>query len=375
MTLSLNGCALHGPPPRMTGFELHACGTYRMSFFSDCSVSGYCPPRAGTPNRPRLHRQGSIQMTTLTDDIITFLGVCSEQRGLSDNSLKGYRQDLEAFVRYREGRAELDSSQHVVLDYLRHLRDVKRHKPATVRRRIVTLRKFFDWRSARGDDPSPFLGLELDLRIPKRLPRPVDRPTLKLVLHHARPFAAAPARGWRDVDDRRPSLQQTTGLATRVLLATGLRIGELTNLRLRDVTGAGSRLSVVGKGDRERVVYLTNERLLADFGAYWRWRRTQLVVTDRLFLNARGGRLSEAAFRKRLRTMSRDLELTEHLTPHRFRHSAATLLIEQGVDMRIVQRLLGHASIATTEIYTEVSDTSLVAAIERADVLGSVDAQ
>ncbi len=82
---------------------------------------------------------------------------------------------------------------------------------------------------------------------------------------------------------------------------------------------------------------------------------------------------AEPAFRKRLRTVSHSLLIAPYLTPHQFRHSAATLLIEEGVDIRIVQRLLGHASISTTEIYTKVSDNSLVAAIERADTLSQVD--
>jgi integrase/recombinase XerD len=83
--------------------------------------------------------------------------------------------------------------------------------------------------------------------------------------------------------------------------------------------------------------------------------------------------LTAPAFRKRLRTVSKELVVEPHLTPHRFRHSAATLLIEEGVDIRLVQRLLGHASIATTELYTKVSDNSLIAAIERADTLSQVD--
>ena len=86
-----------------------------------------------------------------------------------------------------------------------------------------------------------------------------------------------------------------------------------------------------------------------------------------------GDRLTPQAFRKRLRTLSKSLRIEPHLTPHRFRHSAATLLIEEGVDIRLVQRLLGHASIATTEIYTKVSDNSLSAAMASADTLGKID--
>jgi integrase/recombinase XerD len=159
----------------------------------------------------------------------------------------------------------------------------------------------------------------------------------------------------------------------RLLVVTGLRIGEITGLDVGDVSGAASRIRVRGKGNRERTVYVTNERLLLDFQTYWEWRYRVAGAASCLFVNSLGRRLTAPAFRKRLRTVSKKLVVDPHLTPHRFRHSAATLLIEEGVDIRLVQRLLGHASIATTELYTKVSDNSLVAAIERADTLSQVD--
>jgi hypothetical protein len=158
-----------------------------------------------------------------------------------------------------------------------------------------------------------------------------------------------------------------------LLVVTGLRIGEITGLDVGDVSGAASRIRVRGKGNRERTVYVTNERLLLDFQTYWEWRYRVAGAASCLFVNSLGRRLTAPAFRKRLRTVSKKLVVDPHLTPHRFRHSAATLLIEEGVDIRLVQRLLGHASIATTELYTKVSDNSLVAAIERADTLSQVD--
>jgi len=309
-------------------------------------------------------------MNNLKQHILEFLQASKEQRGLSDNTIKSYQQDLVEFSRFLENQTPQPApSQKTVMDYLRHMREEKNHKPATVRRRMVTLRRFFDWRISEHGTASPFSGLKLDLRIPKRLPHPVDRQTLQQLFRHATPLVnlatEEPAKMF--------STLQVTGLATRILVATGLRIGELTHLKLNDVSGASSRIRVIGKGDRERTVYVTNERLLIDLTAYWQQRVSNSLPSDFLFLNGKGERLTEAAFRKRLRATSRNLQLGEHLTPHRFRHSAATLLIEEGVDIRIVQRLLGHASIATTELYTQVSDNSLFAAIERADALGSVD--
>ena len=159
----------------------------------------------------------------------------------------------------------------------------------------------------------------------------------------------------------------------RFLVVTGLRIGEITDLNVGDVSGAASRIKVRGKGNRERTVYVTNERLRNDFRTYWEWRYRTAGAAACLFINTVGAKLTAPTFRKRLRTVSKRLVVDPHLTPHRFRHSAATLLIEEGVDIRLVQRLLGHASITTTELYTKVSDTSLIAAVERADTLSQLD--
>lgn len=308
------------------------------------------------------------------NQIEPFLTHCQNQQSLSDNTILGYRQDLRAFSKFLNCQPGPDISNQSILNYLDVLRNEQQLAPATVRRRIVCLRKFFVWAvKTIPDTPSPFDGLEIDLKVPRRLPRPIDRETLRelfLSSQNTLTFSL-------DVVTSRQATtfnsEFITALATRLLIATGLRIGELTHLRLKDLSSGGKRIRVIGKGNRERTVYVTNQRLLHDLTTYWEYRLRIDEAKAFLFLNYRGARLSEAAFRKRLRTISQSLSLTEALTPHRFRHSAATLLIEEGVDIRIVQRLLGHASIATTEIYTRVSDNSLINAIAQADTLAQVD--
>lgn len=115
-----------------------------------------------------------------------------------------------------------------------------------------------------------------------------------------------------------------------------------------------------------------NDQLSAEFKRYMTWRRAHAKPSDHLFANRCGNRMTPPAFRKRLKLLSASRNIAPHLTPHQFRHSAATMMIENGVDIRIVQRLLGHASIATTEIYTQVTDLALQSAVARADVLSGV---
>lgn len=304
-----------------------------------------------------------------------FLEYCREQRGLGENTLRAYRQDIEAFWLFLVGRDDSKGlCSDTVLAFQKHLRQTKGNSPATIRRRIVTLRAYFEWFQKEHDGGvSPFSGLYIDLRVPQRLPRPVDRPTLAEIFRSTKRIVSHGNDQGLAFPDQQSDKDKVTGLMIRLLVVTGLRIGELTHVRLMDVSGAGTQIRVRGKGNRERTVYVTNERLLRDLCALFRQRLRASDPESFLFLNVRGTRLTEAAFRKRLRTMSKTLRIAPYLTPHQMRHSAATLLIEEGVDIRIVQRLLGHASVSTTEIYTKVSDNSLFRAIEHADTLAKVD--
>lgn len=312
-------------------------------------------------------------MTTIRID--DFENYCREQLGLSEHSLRAYRQDLTAFAKFKQ-KAKLNDPPLAtdIIDFQKDLREEQGASPATIRRRLVTLRSYYGWHCSNDTGcPSPFEGLRLDMKVPKRLPRPVDRPTLGTVFKAAEHIIELnPVEQLASCNNI--STVKVTGLIVRLLVVTGLRIGELTTLRVKDVSGAATHIRVRGKGDRERTVYVANDRLCSDFRFFWQNRYDNGGSEAWLFINTKGNRLTEQAFRKRLRTLSRSLRIEPHLTPHRFRHSAATLLIEEGVDIRLVQRLLGHASIATTEIYTKVSDNSLSSAIVAADTLATVDA-
>lgn len=309
-----------------------------------------------------------------TIKIREFEEFCREQLGLSNHSLRAYRQDLTSFIKFSQ-KVPLPTlpTGADIISYQKDLREEQDASPATIRRRLVTLRSYYNWiRDRDPEHPSPFEGLRLDMKVPKRLPRPVDRPTLGALFRSAEHIVQVDPSNENHFPPEVPAIK-ITGLVARLLVVTGLRISELTSLRVRDVSGAATHIRVRGKGDRERTVYVANDRLQTDFRRFWENRRDTHGSEAWLFSNTKGERLTPQAYRKRLRTLSKSLRIEPHLTPHRFRHSAATLLIEEGVDIRLVQRLLGHASIATTEIYTKVSDHSLSSAITAADTLATVD--
>ncbi len=302
-----------------------------------------------------------------------FFHHCENVRGLSRNTLDAYRQDMEAFVRFlRHGNhGHLDGE--VVLAYLQYLKLERAQKQATIRRRLVTLRAFTNWLTKLGLlATNPFIDLDIDLRPPKRLPRPVDwvdvRTMLKSQIGTYTGVAAAIPSHANDVH----SVSRTTALAIKLMITTGVRVGELTRIKLTNISNDGYRIRIHGKGNKERNVYIGNPDLRAEL-QHIKWLATQEPHDeDVLLLNQKRKRLTEQALRRRLRLLAENCKLDTRVTPHRFRHSAATFLIEEGVDIRFVQRLLGHSSIATTEIYTRVSDTALMQAINTADPLSKM---
>ena len=143
-------------------------------------------------------------------------------------------------------------------------------------------------------------------------------------------------------------------------------------MRLLDVNPETGDIKVFGKGAKERIVTVVNERVKRSLVSHLNRRNSEDQATAALFCNRRGRQLSPQCLRLQLQKLTRGTELIDRVTPHMFRHSAATLLLKGGVDMRFVQRLLGHASISTTQIYTYVADSALRRALERADVMSGL---
>jgi integrase/recombinase XerD len=152
------------------------------------------------------------------------------------------------------------------------------------------------------------------------------------------------------------------------MVATGIRVGELCRLRAEDIAPDAASIRVHGKGSKDRVAYIVDVACRKELQAMVERRRTAGLGAP-LFVNRVGAKLKPQSVRLRLRRAAEAAGLTRRVTPHMLRHTAATLLIETGVDIRIVQRLLGHSSIATTEVYTHVSDETLRTTLERANVL------
>jgi integrase/recombinase XerD len=273
------------------------------------------------------------------------------EKGRSPNTLSSYRRDLAAYESWlhsgRGGRTPLEADEAAVHSYIAHLQS-RGLAPASVARATVAVRSLHRFLVDEGmadEDP----GAEA------RAPRPPDALPKALSESEVASLLAAVTGGAPgDLRDR---------AVLEVLYATGVRISELTGLSLTDLAVEDQLLRVLGKGNRERLVPLgrqARQALTAWLGpggrpalvpARWA-RRTD---SEAVFLNLRGGRLSRQGAWGIVRHHGQLAGLGGRLSPHVLRHSCATHMVDHGADIRVVQELLGHASIGTTQVYTRVS--------------------
>ena len=318
-----------------------------------------------------------MQISKIQSITTQYIESLSSTKSLSNNTLSAYKQDLKCFSNYIcvEIPHLVSVTTKTIEMYLTYLRTIKNLHPATIRRRMLTVQAFFSSPAAKTIQPSnPFDSLILDLRVPKRLPRPIDRHTTQKLLSSSSVITKHDKSSQEeDIPAALPRSYHSTVLAMKLMLATGIRIGELTSIRISDISIDNGRIHITGKGEKDRIVYVTNAKLLLDL-TFTIDSTRRLGQHDFLFSNTHGNKLTPQTLRKRIKKLSNALGIVTSITPHRFRHTAATMLLEEGVDIRLVQKLLGHSSISTTELYTYVSDHSLKDAIAKADHLRLVDA-
>jgi site-specific recombinase XerD len=269
--------------------------------------------------------------------VVEFLRFCALERQLSGHSVQAYAADLRDFRKWIKADVAIGDVSLVLLkEYLEDMVGSRKLTVATVRRRFACLRAFFRRACEKHDCPDPFANWRPLLPRRKRLPRTLSRGIVQL------------------------------------MVATGMRVGELCKLKLDDLSPDCTTVRIHGKGARDRVAYVTDSNLRRELHRLIADRRKTLNGVEALFVNRYGAQMRPQSVRSKLRRLAKEAGLARRVTPHMLRHTAATLLIETGVDIRFVQRLLGHSSIATTEIYTHVSDEALRITLERADVLGTL---
>jgi integrase/recombinase XerD len=317
-------------------------------------LSAVFPPLSEASCQPGVGQAKSATMQILSDSIRAFLNHCEFERNFSGHTVKAYRLDLAQFSRFTAEQCHSDDTTRVnrshIRDYSRHLHH---YKPRTQRRKLAAVKSLFGFLEREGVvEPNPARNLRLDIRVGRILPRTVSLSTLQAF------FRALYA-------NRNALLRQARcgNLAIRdialfeLMFSSGMRVSEISNLRVGTVDLERRAILVRGKGSKERLIPICDIDVHSALVAYVGLPKTPREADAFFFINRFGRRLSEQSIRLVLKHHAKAANI-EKITPHVFRHTVATMLLEQGVDLRFIQTFLGHSSIVTTTIYAHVNDKS-----------------
>ena len=274
-----------------------------------------------------------------------FLSYISVEKGLANNSIEAYRQDLRQYRAFLERKKIGDLGRIKREDIMKFLLQEKDRglEASSVARRLVAVKVFHRFLVREGRLREDITSVLDSPRLWKRLPQFLTLAEMEKILQAPQPAIAA---GIRD----RALLE--------LLYATGMRVSEAGNLRTEDVNLESAFLKCRGKGGKERIIPLGRaaiDSLKAYLKNKGRKATPRRVSTEYVFANAKGKPMTRQRIWQLIRKYAREAGIQKKITPHTFRHSFATHLLERGADLRIVQELLGHSDISTTQIYTHVS--------------------
>ena len=300
--------------------------------------------------------QAEMGTMNYSDAFGGFLNNC-KTRGLSKHTQRAYLCDLLDFENWmlREGITRVD--KFIVRQWIADMQ--KRNlAPASIKRRIACLKATFKWLEEEETlIENPFYNFRAEIRVPRTLPKSLSRSEMKTIFRQSA----------SEAHDSKSISKFTLWLALEILFSTGVRISELCDIRLCDVDSDTGIILIHGKGNRERLVYLVDPNVRTLLERYKKVRLKISTKTENLLITDRCTPANPDFIRRNLHRLTCNANINKRVTPHMIRHSTATHLIESGVDIRFVQKLLGHSSISTTEIYTHVSNASLHASLKKAN--------
>ena len=275
--------------------------------------------------------------------IAEYLEYLQAERGLVQNTIDAYRRDLTAFCDFLYKLASIDDFEKIIRNhinyYIKELHD-KNYTPTSVTRKIAAIRGWFRWLSANGiikNDPS--LGVELP-RLTKKLPKVMSVAEIENILKN--------------------HLTDIECAVLELLYGAGLRVSELVNLELNNVEMSSRYVRCIGKGSKERIIPI-GEKAVNALKTYLKKRELLIkkfkLDTKKLFIKENGKTVTRQDVYVFIRKQGELLK--KHISPHTLRHSFATHMLENGADLRVVQELLGHSDVSTTQLYTHVSKKRL----------------
>lgn len=277
-----------------------------------------------------------------------YLEHCSIQNNLSFKTLKAYKSDLSQFREFMNDKDFLNKNN--IEDYIAYLKSMS-YKIKTIKRKIASLKAFYSFLTYQEYiEFNPFYKIKLKIKESFVLPKIItieDLNKLFNVIEEKIEITNNSKYTYKELLRDRAILE--------LLLASGIRIGELCALKRNNIMYSSNLIKIKGKGSKERMIPIYHPRLIDDLLAYEKAFDEELKCSEYFFISKRKNRISCQSVAYMIKKYSRLAGIGINITPHMFRHTFATMLLEQDVDSRQIQLILGHSSIYTTQIYTHIS--------------------
>lgn len=280
----------------------------------------------------------------LEDKLAAYLEYCEYRKELDRKTLKAYRIDLRQYFEYI---CVDEPDKEKIEEYVTHLH--KSYKQKTVKRKIASIKAFYNYlEETEIIAESPFRKIKVKFKETVTLPRIIPREEIEKLLNHM-----YQCLNENDKVSHKHMLRDVAVI--EVFFATGARVYEISNIREDSINLNTGLIRLMGKGGKERYVQISNTSILEVLKKYYDENEQSIKKSGYFFVNNRESRYTEQSIRLMLKKYTKQAGIERNITPHMFRHSFATYLIEEGVDVSCVQQILGHSSIKTTQIYIHIA--------------------
>lgn len=280
----------------------------------------------------------------LEDKLAAYLEYCEYRKELDRKTLKAYRIDLRQYFEYI---CVDEPDKEKIEEYVTHLH--KSYKQKTVKRKIASIKAFYNYlEETEIIAENPFRKIKVKFKETVTLPRIIPREEIEKLLNHM-----YQCLNENDKASRKFMLRDVAVI--EVFFATGARVYEISNIRDDSINLNTGLIRLMGKGGKERYVQISNTSILEVLKKYYDENEQSIKKSGYFFVNNRESRYTEQSIRLMLKKYTKQAGIERNITPHMFRHSFATYLIEEGVDVSCVQQILGHSSIKTTQIYIHIA--------------------
>lgn len=283
------------------------------------------------------------------EKIASYFDYCKYQKKLDSKTIKAYNIDITQFFLYLDDTNSNIIIRSTIENYIEYLS--KQFKVASIKRKFASIKTYFSYLEyMEFINKNPFDKIKLRLQEESTLPKTFHLDTLEKLLSES-------YKNSNDfsLSDYQKFVSSRNTAILELLFSTGIRVSELCNLTINNIDLYNQQILINGKGSKERILYLSSDEVITSLTKYLNSRNIINTNCNNFFINKNKKRLSEQSVRTIISNISKNAGLSTHITPHMFRHTLATTLLDRGVDCRYIQSILGHSSIKTTERYTHVS--------------------